>query len=353
MRASASWSKRASRVAIASTSSSSRSSAIARLTYPYCSARGPSKSSATSRISSARPRPTRRASRAVGAPPGTTPMPTSNWPSTAFSRDAKRRSVASTNSLPAPRARPRIEAMLTTGARDRRTMRSVHVGSPVGPDAERRGLGEVVLHVVVGEEEVGVGAVEDDDLELRLLLDQVHELGELADGRRGDRVDRRVVEGHAPVARCCGGRGEGGSRSSGISVAVVGSEAPDWPLAAPVAPGGLPGSPPWGTPGGSLGSAAMSTHDPGLRLLGRRSECAALDALLTSLRRGSSGALVLRGEAGIGKSALLAYLERRASGCGIARAAGVESEMELAFAGLHQLCAPFADRLDRLPGPAA
>ena len=60
---------------------------------------------------------------------------------------------------------------------------------------------------------------------------------------------------------------------------------------------------------------------------------------------------MLRGEAGVGKSALLAYLVRRASGCVIARAAGAESEMELPFAGLHQLCAPFLDRLDRLPGP--
>jgi len=61
--------------------------------------------------------------------------------------------------------------------------------------------------------------------------------------------------------------------------------------------------------------------------------------------------LVLRGEAGIGKTALLEYLVERASGCRIARAAGVESEMELAFAGLHQLCAPMLDRLERLPGP--
>ena len=60
---------------------------------------------------------------------------------------------------------------------------------------------------------------------------------------------------------------------------------------------------------------------------------------------------MLRGEPGVGKSALLEYLVRRASGSGITRAAGVESEMELAFAGLHQLCAPFVDRLDRLPGP--
>ena len=64
-----------------------------------------------------------------------------------------------------------------------------------------------------------------------------------------------------------------------------------------------------------------------------------------------AGSLVLRGEAGVGKTALLEYLLERASGCRIARAAGVESEMELAFAGLHQLCAPMLDRLERLPGP--
>ena len=93
----------------------------------------------------------------------------------------------------------------------------------------------------------------------------------------------------------------------------------------------------------------MSTHEP--QLLGRRRECAALDQLVASVREGLSRALVLRGDAGVGKSALLEYLVRRASGCGVTRAAGVESEMELAFAGLHQLCAPFVDRLDRLPGP--
>jgi DNA-binding CsgD family transcriptional regulator len=91
----------------------------------------------------------------------------------------------------------------------------------------------------------------------------------------------------------------------------------------------------------------MTTRD----LLGRDSECAALDQLVASVRAGPSRALVLRGEAGVGKSALLGYLSRHAPGCGIARAAGVESEMELAFAGLQQLCAPFADRLGRLPAP--
>ena len=97
----------------------------------------------------------------------------------------------------------------------------------------------------------------------------------------------------------------------------------------------------------------MSAHEsrPPLRLLGRRRECAALDDLVAGVRAGPSRALVLRGEAGVGKSALLEYLEERASGCSIARAAGVESEMELVFAGLHQLCAPFLDRLGQLPGP--
>jgi DNA-binding CsgD family transcriptional regulator len=86
-------------------------------------------------------------------------------------------------------------------------------------------------------------------------------------------------------------------------------------------------------------------------LLGRRRECAVLDELVASVRAGPSRALVLRGEAGMGKSALLAYLVRSASAWTVARAAGVEAEAELAFAGLHQLCAPFLDRLDRLPEP--
>ena len=95
----------------------------------------------------------------------------------------------------------------------------------------------------------------------------------------------------------------------------------------------------------------MSTANPGPGLLGRRSECAALDELVASVRAGPSRALVLRGEAGVGKSALLEYLVRSASGCAVARAAGIEAEVELAFAGLQQLCAPFVDRLERLPGP--
>jgi DNA-binding CsgD family transcriptional regulator len=88
-----------------------------------------------------------------------------------------------------------------------------------------------------------------------------------------------------------------------------------------------------------------------LRLHGRRSECEALDRLVANVRAGQSRVLVLRGEAGVGKTALLEYLVQRAPGCRIVRAAGAEPEMEMAFAGLHQLCAPFMDRLGRLPDP--
>ena len=76
-----------------------------------------------------------------------------------------------------------------------------------------------------------------------------------------------------------------------------------------------------------------------------------LDGQLRRVRAGESSVLVLRGEAGVGKTALLEYVADRASGCRILRVAGVESEMELAFAGLHQLCVPMLDRLDGLPGP--
>jgi DNA-binding CsgD family transcriptional regulator len=96
---------------------------------------------------------------------------------------------------------------------------------------------------------------------------------------------------------------------------------------------------------------ALAGEAPERRPLGRRSECEALDRLLAKVRAGHSRTLVLRGEAGAGKTALLGYLLERARGCQVVRAAGVESETELAFAGLHQLCAPFLDRLERLPGP--
>src|SRR3954447_13370874 len=86
-------------------------------------------------------------------------------------------------------------------------------------------------------------------------------------------------------------------------------------------------------------------------LRGRRSECAVIDRLLDAVRTGESRALVLSGEPGMGKSALLDYLVGRAPGLQVVRAAGVQSTMELAFAGLHQLCAPMWERAAQLPGP--
>ncbi|MGN6868350.1 MAG: BREX system ATP-binding domain-containing protein [Solirubrobacteraceae bacterium] len=87
------------------------------------------------------------------------------------------------------------------------------------------------------------------------------------------------------------------------------------------------------------------------RLRGRRDELGVLERQLQRVRGGESSVLVMRGEAGVGKTALLEYVAERASGCRVVRVAGVESEMELAFAGLHQVCAPMLERLDRLPDP--
>jgi DNA-binding CsgD family transcriptional regulator len=95
----------------------------------------------------------------------------------------------------------------------------------------------------------------------------------------------------------------------------------------------------------------MPSDIPQRGLLGRRSESATLDRLLEVVREGESRAVVIRGEPGVGKTALLEYVVERAAGCRVAQAAGVQAEMELAFAGLHQLCAPMLDRLERLPGP--
>ena len=88
--------------------------------------------------------------------------------------------------------------------------------------------------------------------------------------------------------------------------------------------------------------------DPLTSLYGRRSECAALDGLLDRVRGGRSAVLVLRGEAGIGKTALLDYLTERAAGLGVARCMGVQSQMELAFTGLHDLYTPMLAYLDAL-----
>src|SRR5579864_1277355 len=86
-------------------------------------------------------------------------------------------------------------------------------------------------------------------------------------------------------------------------------------------------------------------------LRGRLDERGCLDRLIDAVRAGQSQALVLVGEAGVGKTALLNYVAGHASGCRVIHATGVQSEMELAFAGLQQLCKPLLDHLDRLPGP--
>ena len=96
---------------------------------------------------------------------------------------------------------------------------------------------------------------------------------------------------------------------------------------------------------------APSAGHANAALRGRHAECARLDQLLAEARLGHSAVLVLRGEPGIGKSALLEYAAERAEGCRVLRAIGVEWEMELPFAGLHQLCAGLLDGRERLPAP--
>ena len=86
-------------------------------------------------------------------------------------------------------------------------------------------------------------------------------------------------------------------------------------------------------------------------LTDRHRERGVFDRLIEAVRAGESRVLVVRGDPGVGKTALLDYLVSRAPGCRLARALGVQSEMELAFAGLHQLCAPMLDHLEGLPVP--
>ncbi len=86
--------------------------------------------------------------------------------------------------------------------------------------------------------------------------------------------------------------------------------------------------------------------------LDRTGERKVLDGLLADAREGQSAVLVMRGEAGIGKTALLRHVARHASGFRVAQVAGVEAEMELPFSGIHQLCAPVLDHLDALPSPS-
>src|SRR3954453_4428257 len=85
--------------------------------------------------------------------------------------------------------------------------------------------------------------------------------------------------------------------------------------------------------------------------LGRSGECDVLERLLETAHGGQSAVLLIRGEAGIGKTALIRYTARQAAGFRVAEIAGVEAEMELPFAGLHRLCAPMLAQLDALPAP--
>src|SRR3954467_5241770 len=95
----------------------------------------------------------------------------------------------------------------------------------------------------------------------------------------------------------------------------------------------------------------MVTEGPAEGFHDRRSERDELERRLAAARGGQGGVLVMSGEPGVGKTALLESAIGSASGFRVARAVGVESEMELAFATLQQLCAPLLDRLDRLPAP--
>jgi DNA-binding CsgD family transcriptional regulator len=97
--------------------------------------------------------------------------------------------------------------------------------------------------------------------------------------------------------------------------------------------------------------ATLSRGTGGASLRGRRSECKILDDVVAGILEGDSRALVVRGEAGVGKTALLEYLAAGASRCRVVRVVGIECEMELPFAGLHQLCASMLGRLGQLPEP--
>jgi DNA-binding CsgD family transcriptional regulator len=95
----------------------------------------------------------------------------------------------------------------------------------------------------------------------------------------------------------------------------------------------------------------MSSEGRGNRLRGRASESETLRGLLAAVQSGTSQVLVLRGQAGVGKTALLEYVSELAEGFRCIQVAGVQSDMELAFAGLQQLCAPLLNHLDELPEP--
>src|SRR6266446_10401221 len=185
---------------MASTSASSRSSAISRLTYPYCSARGPSRSSATRRIFECPAATDQAGEPSHRTAPGN--HPDANFPL------AEKRVLA--------RGEPQItgENKLAPGAAgaspDRgdadhrganQTDKDVDPGrQSSGTDPECLSPAGVVLQVIMGQVEIPVGAVEHNDVEVRILLDEAGEVAELGDGRCRDRVNRRVIERHMAVS---------------------------------------------------------------------------------------------------------------------------------------------------------
>src|SRR5258707_7913415 len=100
-----------------------------------------------------------------------------------------------------------------------------------------------------------------------------------------------------------------------------------------------------------MSAAAPPVLWSGRPLLGREREREVLDRLLDGVRGGRGGVLVVHGEAGVGKTALLEYAVEAARGFRTARTSGVQAEMEMPFAPVQQLCSPFSDFLDRLPQP--
>src|SRR3954452_2762394 len=100
-----------------------------------------------------------------------------------------------------------------------------------------------------------------------------------------------------------------------------------------------------------MSRAPSPVRSPGGQLLGRKREREALNRLLEAARSGHGGVLVVRGEPGVGKTALLEYAAEAGRGFRVARTFGVEAEMELPFAAVQQLCSPFFELMERLPQP--
>src|SRR5205823_3142347 len=148
----------------------------------------PGMSSAPRSTSSARPRPIRRGSRAIGPPPGTTPAPTSKCDKMAFSRLAKRMSQARASSLPTPVARPRIDAIDTAEARLRRTSISGRGCKPVGPGGRLGCLFNFREEIVVSHEKSVDRAVEDDNFEILVGFDRGDDLVQLRNRFRSEDI---------------------------------------------------------------------------------------------------------------------------------------------------------------------